>query len=228
MSPQWVIAVISALAALISAVGSLYWGRDARQAAAREVQAKNAELQAKDALIANLERLSPKRLVEDVHGLMEIQDQLLVAAKQQAELQAQEKLAAFEKASGEEKKLLEAELQSSRQRIAELQTVKAKSDAINRRMVQIGDDFWGTDDDSKVKETWLAAVNDLPLKIRAYFREGEPKLEGNRLTFAIPYEFHYQAASENLDKIIPIARKHFDDPTLDVQLVLRERVRRKD
>jgi hypothetical protein len=55
-------------------------------------------------------------------------------------------------------------------------------------------------------EGWGGVLEALSPKVRAYFREARPQMEGGTLVLSFPYGFHHQMASEHVGQIEPLVK----------------------
>jgi hypothetical protein len=66
-------------------------------------------------------------------------------------------------------------------------------------------------------------VDALPFKVKAYYKEAQPELEGSTLRLWFPYAFHHQSALESKREVEPRVRAWLGDTTT-MDLCLRDRV----
>jgi DNA polymerase III subunit gamma/tau len=66
---------------------------------------------------------------------------------------------------------------------------------------------------------WRGVLEALSPKVRAYFREARPQVEGDTLTLSFPYGFHHKMASEHVGQIEPLVRAWLGESArLDLRL----------
>ena len=66
---------------------------------------------------------------------------------------------------------------------------------------------------------WRGVLEALSPKVRAYFREARPQLNGATLTLSFPYGFHHKMASDNVGQIEPLVKAWLGEGArLDLQL----------
>jgi DNA polymerase III subunit gamma/tau len=59
---------------------------------------------------------------------------------------------------------------------------------------------------AEASDGWSGVLEALSPKIRAYFREARPQVDGDTLLLSFPYGFHHQMASEHAGQIEPLVR----------------------
>ena len=69
-------------------------------------------------------------------------------------------------------------------------------------------------------ERWRTILESLDLKMRAFFREARPQLEGDTLVLSFRYPFHHKQAVERVSHIEPLVRSWLGDRArLDLRLL---------